>query len=73
MSWEGLKGWWVGGLVVERAGGIGRGREGARGRGWEGEREKRVDLIVSPHATRCKREVVVVHGAVSRFGEDLID
>lgn len=28
-------------------------------------------LIVSPHATRRKREVVVVHGEVSRFGEDL--
>lgn len=28
-------------------------------------------LFVSPHATRRKREVVVVHGEVSRFGEDL--
>lgn len=28
-------------------------------------------LIVSPHATRRKREVVVVHGGTSRFAEDL--
>lgn len=30
-----------------------------------------VRLIVSPHATRRNREVVVVHGEVSRSGEDL--
>lgn len=37
----------------------------------DGWREKADRLIVSPHATRRKREVVVVHGEVSRFGEDL--
>lgn len=37
----------------------------------DGCREKADRLIVSPHATRRKREVVVVHGEVSRVGEDL--